>query len=288
MESLYFIAADGSGSVDLTDYTTYFLQSRKGFSAPPVQHFSERFPGAAGARAVGTITRERTISFALAIKAAGHEDALLKERTAILVLRQNGYLYSWANSRARRLDVEYRGGLEGDTAGRLGGPGGIPILVPEYVALQPYWTDPNPTTRSLDLAVSGSPTFPVTFPIYFSGGGGSGSIVLTAGEAASPWLVRIPGPLTLARVVRVSDGAKIEVAQSVGFGQQLLIDTAIGQRRVLLDTNAGVQNATHALSADSVFWDLLPGANNVGVYLEGSSGSTVVTFEHPIYYVSPG
>jgi hypothetical protein len=288
METLSYVAADGT-TLNLTDYTTYFLRSRRGFAVPPQQLFHERIPGAVGARNTGVAVRERLVSMAIVVRATGHDDALAQERIAVNALTQDGYLESVVNGVTRRLDVAYRGGLEGDTASRQGGANGWPVLIPEYVAGQPYWYDPAPQQSVIDLSLAPAGiTWPVTFPIFFPEVGVADSRVLTAGDAGGPWTATVTGPFTRVELMRLNSSDTLDLTWPVLVGEVARFNTGLGQRRVTVETAAGAVNATSGLSTDSSFWQLDPGANTVAVRVTGGNGATQIVWEYSAYYLAPG
>lgn len=290
-EVLTFHGQDGSSLV-LNDHVTCLLRARRGFNAPPVQLFSERIPGAHGARYTGTVVRERLLSWIMEVNPVGlglpldFVGAERAEHEVCQRLAQNGYLESVANGVARRLDVHYAGGLEDTDTGRRRGD--FPVLAPEYRALAPYWYDP--TEQSYPLPLATAPTgvaLPLVLPAFFGVAGQSARVTLLAGDAPGPWRVEVLGPLTRLQLAQLTPatGAQLELSYSVPAGALVRLDTALGQRRVLLDTPSGITNISHGLSAASEYFELAAGDNVLSVQVTGGNNANLITFRWTRFYL---
>jgi len=291
MEQLVLVSQDGQGvqhSLPLTDYADYFVTSRRGFAAPPVQVFSERLPDVAGTRYTGTVVRERRLSFALDVRATSYEAAWARV-TALGPLVQNAlYLASTMNGHERRLGVRYSSGLEDIDTGRW--RGAWPKLALTFTAPAPYWYDPLPQTLVVDMAADAlNLQWPFAFPFTLTTDGSSLQATITAGDAPSDWQLDLLGPFTSLRVSRLADGAYLEVAGgAVLAGQMVTIRTAAAERRVLLDDGLGITNITGRLTAGARWWQLQPGANAVAVQVTGGSGNNRGYWRWVNRYLAPG
>jgi hypothetical protein len=282
VESVQYIAADGT-TLALTDYGgPYYLTRRRGFDAPPVDLMTERIPDLAGARQLGAPVRERTVALSIDVDAASWEASRDRLGTLVDLFMQGGTLEVAANGRTRRLDVLYAGGLDGDTGYR--GPARFTV-VPEFRALWPYWYDVAEQSQTVAMALAGAGVaFPITFPFFFEATGTARQFTLTGGAVAGPFAVEITGPLGRVQLARLDTNEVLDLTYPLGTGQTLRINTAVGERRALVDTGAGILVARGALSTDSVFWQLGPGATPCALVIDQANRQATFTWRN--YYRS--
>lgn len=289
-ESLAFVGTDGS-VVPLTTYSAtsgnVFVTARRGFSAAPIELQTERLPNAPGTRYTGMVVRERVVAVSVQVVGDSWDDALDKGRETVNHLAQSGYFESSANGATRRLDVHYRGGLEGDSASRAGY--WMPAVV-EYLAPSPYWYDPVEQGGTIDMsAVASGVGFPITFPLFFPVAGESTQFSVTAGDVAGPWRATIVGPLTGTKLMRLDTNEVLNISGlALGAGQTLHLNTAPGQHRVQYDDGFALRRVPGNLIApDSRFWQLKGGLNQLAVVVSGGATATVGFYWHNRYQ-APG
>jgi hypothetical protein len=281
MEEVYFVGANGA-TLELTDYATYLLQSRNGWTVPKVEVFTEPLPNVPGSRFNGRVTRERTVSFSLAVVGLGWEDAQDKVAAAATLLAQDGYLKVIRGAVERRLDVRYAGGLEGDTGARRGPS--VQTLVPEYRATQPYWYDPTEQTALVDTAASQlGVQLPMALPVLFLSPGENAVGSLQAGDVASPWTFEALGPFTRVQLVKLATGERLDLTKVIPYGSTLRLSTHPGTHQVTLDTGFGAEPLRGGLSLDSTYWQLDPGLNQVAVIFTGATNKSGLFRWHKRY-----
>jgi hypothetical protein len=290
MEQLTLVSQAANGTtttLSLTDYTTYFVTSRRGMAAPPHQVFSERLPDTDGARFTGRVVRERKVSLALTVRAASYEAAWARVRADAAVIREAAYLQSTMNGATRQLDVVYAGGLEDADTGRWRGT--WPVLALTFQALAPYWYDPTLQQRDVPLATGeGGLVFPFAFPFVLTTPGQSAAFTLPAGDAPSDWTCTVPGPFTRVQLLRGRDGSTLDLQTTAPAGSVAIFSTAVGQRRVLLDSFGAVQNVSRYVSRTSTYWRLDPGANALSVVLTGGNGLNTLSWRWQNSFLAPG
>jgi hypothetical protein len=279
-DSITFVGADARSIT--FDTSTYLLMDWLGVYAPPVQVYSERLPTIPGARLVGTVVRDRAVSLSVKAQASSWAIAQTRWSTLVATLGQDGYLEATTGSTTRRLDLVYSGGLEGNGEGRNDALFWV-SAVPQYRAVSPYWYDPLPVSTAASLGGGTGVTFPLQFPMFFAVPNTAAQIVLTTGTAPTPWAFHATGPFSRIVVTDQTTGEVLDFTLAVAAGQQIAWDTAVGQRRVLLDTGAQVQNVTYALSALSSFWYLRPGINTLTVTLTGATNPNATVTYSPRY-----
>jgi hypothetical protein len=282
-EQVRFIARDGT-TLLLSDPAAYLLKSRRGWDMPPVEAHVERIPDLAGGRYTGTSVRERSLGLAVEVGGATWEAARAAVGAALGAFWQGGVLEVIANGHARRLDVAYAGGAEGDTGARRGTAF---TLVPEFKAAAPYWYDATQAVQVVDLALATTGVaFPLSFPVFFGTAGVSAAFTLQGGDAPSPWAATIQGPLTRVQLTRTDTGDTLDITTTVHAGELLLLSSAPGQRRPRIDTSAGIQDVPGGASATSTWWLVGPGATPCMLVVTGTSGRQATIRWYPAYTAS--
>jgi hypothetical protein len=270
-EIVRFVATDGTTLV-LSDPSVYLLKSRRGWDAPPVEAHVERLPDRAGGRYTGTSVRERALALAVEVGGATWEDARAAVGAAVRAFGLGGVLEVTANGHARRLDVEYAGGAEGDTGARRGTAF---TLVPEFKAASPYWYDATQQAQVVDLALTTDGiAFPLTFPIWFGTAGFSSAFTLMGGDAPSPWAAAIQGPLTRVQLTRADTLDTLDITATVNAGELLLL------------SSARIKDVPGGVSATSTWWQVGPGATPCLLIVTGTSGRQATFRWYPAYAAS--
>ena len=270
-ETVQFVAADGT--VLGLNGPTYTLLDRIGWWAPPQRLYTEALPGVAGSRRIGTVIRERSVGVSVAVKAASWDALQALLTTTLAAFRQGGYFESAVNGRTRRLGVAYSSSAE--TPARVGTTWAT--VAPTFTAPDPYWYDPAEQQGAINLAgaVAGL-RFPLRVPLFGGVPNSAAQGLLVAGSAPTPWRMTVLGPLTRLILLKSATGEVLDLTYTVPSGQQVLIDTAVGARKVVLDTGQTQEAISHLLSSVSTFWWLEAGANPVVARVQGGSGTQVV------------
>jgi len=154
-------------------------------------------------------------------------------------------------------------------------------VVVDLQAPDPCWFDAAATTLPL-AGLTGGATFPISFPCIFAVQG-STMVIINEGDIAAPVRIQIPGPCLNPVVENLTTGEQIALTLDVLDGQTVLIDTAYGNLLCRLQASNGTQtNAMQYLTAESTFWQLVPGENIVT--FSTPSGSVEVSIEYASRY----
>lgn len=144
----------------------------------------------------------------------------------------------------------------------------------QFIAEDPRLYDSN--LLEVSFAPVGAITIGVDFPIDFPftfGGGSSGSVTIgNAGTFQTPPFVRIDGPATNPRIQNVTTGEELKVGMTIPAGEYLEIDFAA--KTIMLDGSASRYGY---LTAESVWWSLQPGANQISFFCDGQNEATQVS-----------
>ncbi len=123
-------------------------------------------------------------------------------------------------------------------------------------------------------------TFPATFDLSFGGAITPGLAEVTnAGNFSAPFTFRIYGPVQDPVVTRSSDGAFLGFTKTLATAADYLeVDTQ--NRTVKL---GGITNNYNTLNADSTWFDLAPGLNELRLTRTGSGAATLVVYSRNAY-----
>lgn len=145
-----------------------------------------------------------------------------------------------------------------------------------YADIQLFATDPliySETEYSATISLAQAPggmVFPLVFPLVFGGGGSYGSALLTnQGNAESPVVIQINGPVTNPTVRNVTTGQSLGFTVTLATGEYLLIDTL--ERTVLLNGTAD----RYSYLTTPQWWKLSPGVNEIRYFASITTASTV-------------
>lgn len=167
------------------------------------------------------------------------------------------------NMRPRRIALPYASGWK---SGRYG------QAVVELFASDGAKVSAAETTSTIGLAASsGGFSFPVTFPLVFSGGGSLGIVTVTnSGNIPSHPRFRIDGPVTNPKIRSETAGRELEFGMSVDTGEFLVVDVAA--RSVLLGGTA----SRYSTMTAAEWFDLTPGSNEIR-FTGSSAGSPTLS-----------
>ncbi len=183
----------------------------------------------------------------------------------------------------RELTCSYQDGLRGDEPA---GQRQDEVAIVTWVASDPYWAAPAATVISWQTGVARS-FFPI-LPLHL------GSSQVFARSLLDPvsdvptfpvWTISGPGASIALK--NLTTGRTLSWSGSLGFGEQLTIDTRPGNQ-----TNAPksvfLQDATnqYGLLTARDMWPLKPGTNDVAIEMTGATEDSLVTLSYQSRYLS--
>lgn len=132
-----------------------------------------------------------------------------------------------------------------------------PALI-ELFCPVPFWLETYDEQEELVVWLGGM-TFPWQLPSMFATKGPSRVNLVNRGDVETPVTITIKGPATNPKITNHTMGKYIQAKQVLVHGDQLVIRTHFGGKRVEVN---GV-NVFHWIDPNSVFWQLQPGDNIV-------------------------
>lgn len=164
------------------------------------------------------------------------------------------------------------------------------IATTQFHASDPRWYAVPTKQATVGLpGPLGGLTFPVTFPASFGGGGGGGILQVTnAGQFEMRPVLIVTGPCTNPRVTNLT----LPGAPGIGFnlvmatGDTLVIDTDF--QSVLYFTAGSALGASRrgSLTSDTVWWNLVPGLNQIELTTTDALGAALLTVQSADAWVS--
>lgn len=136
----------------------------------------------------------------------------------------------------------------------------------------PYWLSKDDQVDSLAV-YEGGLTFPLSLSTTFSIQSESKSKIITnEGHESTPLLITFTGPATAPiRITNETTSEFIEVNQNLLQGEELVINTEFGKKKVVkVDANGNETNAFHYINLQSSFFQLVQG-NNLLSYSTGAA-----------------
>ena len=143
------------------------------------------------------------------------------------------------------------------------------IAVIQLIAPNPFWYDPTQIERIM-VGFSEGFSFPFSFPISF-GTVGTQITISNSGNVETPILIYFYGEVVNPTVQNLTTDEEISIIQTIPDGDILIINTAFGEKSVLILSGGEYNNAFEYVDPDSVFWKLKPG-DNVVRYTVSSEG----------------
>lgn len=223
-------------------------------------------------------------------------DALLSERPVSLDFLIKGKDYAEVVANRRRLSRVFNPKLQGQLTVTVAGRSYIIDVVPEHapnfpsgsgnqgqqyqkgvidlIAHDPYWRDPNETSKPLHSYV-GNFTFPFELPIEL-GVAGSHTTLYNEGDVPAPVRIDIQGPVTNPRIINNTTGEWIRVNVSVAHDEILHIDTTPGRKRAEIYRGVFVSNAFGYLDHDSDWLTLTMGENDIEHIADAGDNDSLV------------
>ena len=143
------------------------------------------------------------------------------------------------------------------------------------LANNPYWTDAE---QSFTLAgFIGGFEFPFSFP-FSLGILGSTLTVENGGDTVAPLFIELTGPLTNPTITNQTTGEFIALAQDLPSGYHLEINTAMGEKSVVVVSDLGVRsNGFHYINPSSTLFGLCLGTNVLTYTATEQPSNTAVT-----------
>jgi len=143
------------------------------------------------------------------------------------------------------------------------------IAVVQLIAPNPFWYDPT-QIESIMVGFSGGFSFPFSFPLSF-GTVGTQLTISNSGNVDTPVLIYFYGEVVDPVMQNLTTDEDITIDGTIDDGDILIINTAFGEKSVLILSGGEYTNAFEYVDPDSVFWKLQPG-DNVVRYTAASEG----------------
>lgn len=131
----------------------------------------------------------------------------------------------------------------------------------QFIAPNPFWYDPTEIEKIL-VGFSGGLSFPFSFPISF-GTVTSQITVTNSGNVNTPVVINFYGEVHDPVLQNLTTEEEIRVVKNIADGDVLIINTAFGQKSVRILSGGSYSDAFEYVDPDSVFWQLIPGDNEV-------------------------
>jgi len=251
------------GSADPSPYQLLFGEFG-GFSGASTTQYTGKSPYQQGQSYYAQVVEERAIDITFRVIGTSFDDLNVKKRT---IAR-----YFAPASGAGTLRVSLPDGSLFDI---VAVPDGAPlfndrralskhstICTVYMIAYSPFWFDPSEKSMMVSL-FSGGFTIPFTVP--FGIGMVGGGILTNSGHVPTPVRIIVPGPMTDPVIENTRTGEKISVTQVLVEGEYLTIDTSFEAPIVTFTSDGVTTSLFDAVSADSEFFQLLPGDNMISI-----------------------
>jgi len=142
-------------------------------------------------------------------------------------------------------------------------------VVIQLIAPNPFWYDPT-QLESIMVGFSGGFSFPFSLPVSF-GQVGTQITVSNSGNVDTPVLIYFYGEVEEPVIENQTTDESITLTQTIDDGDILIINTAFGEKSVMLLSSGEYTNAFEYVDPDSDFWKLQPG-DNIVRYTSSSEG----------------
>ncbi len=245
----------------------YLIKAISGLADTQSDPLTVKAPSQAGETAVDVLVEPRRVSLSALIVASGAESAELRARLASALVVQpvrpgeDVVLGTLRVIRAGAYQALELPALPRRSPGDTIDTGGMGLFGVEWLCPYPYWME---TADSFALLESeGGFEFEVELPLEMQ----TNNIEIeidNAGDVDAPILARLYGDATTVRLLNVTTGEEIEVADQVEADEYVEISTAFGQKRielVTISTGARVSIFDRLNLAKADFWQLRPGVN---------------------------
>lgn len=135
------------------------------------------------------------------------------------------------------------------------------VAIIELIAPNPFWYDPTQIEQIM-VGFSGGFSFPFSFPFNL-GTVGSEVEVTNAGNIETPVMIYFYGEVVDPVMQNLTTGEDITIIKTVNDGDILIINTAFGEKSVMILSGGVYTNAFEYVDPESVFWKLAPGNNTI-------------------------
>lgn len=246
-------------TIYFSNLAPFLLESISGISSVQSDVQSEKAPYQDGSTYIDTLLNARSLDFTCQIRPYTEEN----RRKAIRVLNSKlgvGTLRFTKNGVWRELKCVVEDNpnmLDGHQHRRPG----MQRFTFSLMAHNPYWTDAE---QSFTLAgFIGGFEFPFSFP-FSLGEIGSTLTVTNDGDTVAPLFIELTGPLTNPTLTNQTTGEFITLAQDLPSGYTLEINTAMGEKSVVIVSDLGVRsNGFHYIDPSSTLFGLSVGNNTL-------------------------
>jgi hypothetical protein len=152
------------------------------------------------------------------------------------------------------------------------------IVIIQFIAPNPFWYDPTQLEQIM-VGFSGGFSLPFSFP-FTMGTVGSQVDINNLGNIETPVLIYFYGEVVNPVMQNLTTGEDITITKTIDDGDVLIINTAFGEKSVMILSGGEYTNAFEFVDPDSVFWKLAPGDNTLK-YTVSSEGANA---ECRLYY----
>jgi hypothetical protein len=152
------------------------------------------------------------------------------------------------------------------------------VVIVSFVAFTPFWYDPS-QIQQIMVGFSGGFSLPFSFP-FTMGTVGSQVDINNLGNIETPVLIYFYGEVVNPVMQNLTTGEDITITKTIDDGDVLIINTAFGEKSVMILSGGEYTNAFEFVDPDSVFWKLAPGDNTLK-YTVSSEGANA---ECRLYY----
>jgi len=135
------------------------------------------------------------------------------------------------------------------------------ITIIQFVAPNPFWYDPTQIEKIM-VGFSGGFSFPFSFPFNL-GTVGTQIIVSNLGSVDTPVMIYFYGEVVNPTIKNLTTEENISIIKTIADGEILIINTAFGEKSVMILSGGEYINAFEYIGSNSVFWKLKPGDNTV-------------------------
>lgn len=277
----------GNGDHLLFDNENYMLMKDgfSGWSTHPVDLMTNAAPGQIGETLLDAVIGKREFSFNAAIIGTSREELEEKRQrlvSALNPLNKTLCTLIWNRSDGSKKCIRCitDAGSPEFQIGTSPAPGvTVWECTVDMVAADPCWYETEPTIFDLTAFVGG---FKLPFSYPFTLGSTADVGFDNPGDTETPCKLTLYGKLTAPIVItNYTTGETITINIDVDTGYSLEINTAYGNRRVLLiDPSGTPQNALFFTSIDSQFFQIPPGRVriNYSAYEEGDTAHAVLEY----------
>ena len=263
---------NGNGSSFSIDNNNYILSDWAGFGdmRPYVQ--SLKAPYQHGRTYIDTLAEPKEIILTMVIKASTRQTLFNRRyvvEEAFNPLLGEGYL-QWTQPNGTsifRIDCVPSEVIfpEGEAKSHI-----HHTVILRLTALKPFWYNPVQQSENMAYFIGG---LELPFELPFTlGEMGNTKTVVNAGNVNTPVEIHFGGPITQPIVLSNETSDKdITITQNIAADETLKITTEFGNKTVIIDDGITETDAWQYVQADSKFWELLVGNNDL-VYQAASVG----------------